>query len=58
MFNRSPLTAAPLAQVARYRGASAGWQPIGCPRPLPQAQRFAALIARIDPAATLRAKPV
>jgi hypothetical protein len=58
MLTPSPLTAAPLAQVARYRGASAGWQPIGCPRPLPQAQRLAALVARIDPAATLRAKPV
>jgi hypothetical protein len=54
MFTPSPLTAAPLAQVARYRGAAAGWQPIGCPKPVAQAERFAALIARVDPAATLR----
>ena len=54
MLTPSPLTAAPLAQVARYRGAAAGWQPIGCPKPVAQAQRLASLIARIDPAATLR----
>jgi len=43
-----PLTTpAPLYQAATYRGAAAGWVPLGEPRPLAQAQALAALTARI-----------
>ena len=44
---------APVATVARYRGMAAGWQPIGAPRPLADAQRLAAIARRISPAATI-----
>lgn len=54
MINR-PATA--LAQVARFRGLAAGWQPAGAPRPAADAARLLALWQRIDPAATLRATP-
>ena len=46
-----------LAQVARYRGMAAGWQPAGRPRAAADAARLVALWQRIDPAATLRALP-
>jgi len=46
-----------LAQVARYRGMGAGWQPAGRPRAAADAARLMALWQRIDPAATLRALP-
>lgn len=54
-----PLTApaAPLAQAARFRGLARGWEPLGRPRTPAQAARLAALMARIDPAATLRVSP-
>lgn len=43
-----PLTTpAPLYVAATYRGAAAGWVPLGEPRPLAQAQALAALTARI-----------
>ena len=45
-------------QVARYRGTAAGWQAIGRPRSAADAARFVSLCARIDPAATLRARPI
>lgn len=48
-----PAAAAAAAQVARYRGSAAGWQPIGAPRPLAEAERLRALAARIAPEATL-----
>ena len=54
LFNRP---AQPLAQVARFRGLAAGWQPAGAPRPVADAARLMALWQRIDPAATLRATP-
>jgi hypothetical protein len=54
LFNRP---APALAQVARYRGCAAGWQPAGGPRPADQAARLVAIWQRIDPAATLRARP-
>jgi hypothetical protein len=50
--------AQPLAQVARFRGLAAGWQPAGAPRPAADAARLVALWQRIDPVATLRATPV
>jgi hypothetical protein len=46
-----------LAQVARFRGLAAGWQPAGAPRAAADAARLVALWQRIDPAATLRAIP-
>ena len=46
-----------LAQVARFRGLAAGWQPAGRPRAAADAARLVALWQRIDPAATLRATP-
>ena len=49
--------AQPLAQVARFRGLAAGWQPAGAPRAAADAARLMALWQRIDPAATLRATP-
>jgi len=54
---RRPLTPAPLtAQVERFRGTSAGWQPLGSPRSAAAAARLAALMGRINPAATLRVR--
>jgi hypothetical protein len=56
---RRTLTPAPApltAQAERFRGTAAGWQPIGGPRPAAAAARLAALIGRIDPAATLRVR--
>lgn len=55
LTRRAP--AAPLAQAARFRGLARGWEPLGRPRPEPAARRLAALMARIDPAATLRVSP-
>ena len=53
------LTAAPkAAQVGRYRGTAAGWIPAGGPRPAAEAARLITLWQRIDPAATLRARPL
>ena len=46
-----------LAQVARYRGCAAGWQRIGSPRPVADAERLIATWQRIAPTATLRALP-
>ena len=54
LFNRP---APALAQVARFRGLAAGWQPAGRPRAAADAARLVALWQRIDPAATLRAIP-
>jgi hypothetical protein len=54
-FNRP---APALVQVARYRGTAAGWQLIGAPRTAADAARFLAMWERIDPAATLRVRPV
>jgi len=56
MFARNPQPQ-PLAQVARYRGTAAGWVPAGGPRPAADAARLITLWQRIDPAATLRARP-
>ena len=44
---------APVVTVFRYRGIAAGWQPIGAPRPLAQAERLASIVRRISPAATI-----
>ena len=54
LFNRP---APALAQVARFRGLAAGWQPAGAPRAAADAARLVALWDEIDPAATLRAIP-
>lgn len=51
-------TPTPLAQAATYRGAAAGWVPLGDPRPLAQAQALAALAARVRPHYLTRARPV
>jgi hypothetical protein len=55
LFNRP---APALLQVTRYRGTVAGWQPIGAPRPAADAARLIAVWQRINPAATLRARPL
>jgi hypothetical protein len=55
---RLTMLATPSIQVARYRGTAAGWQAIGRPRSAADAARFVSLWARIDPAATLRARPI
>ena len=52
------MLATPSIQVARYRGTAAGWQAIGRPRSAADAARFVSLWTRIDPAATLRARPI
>lgn len=44
----------PALQLQRFRGAAAGWQPIGCPRSAESAARLSATLARIAPEATLR----
>lgn len=44
----------PIAQLMRYRGCQAGWQPIGRPRSADDAARLSALLQRIAPSATLR----
>lgn len=51
-------TPTPLAQVTTYRGAAAGWVPLGDPRPLAQAQALATLAARVWPEYVTRARPV
>jgi hypothetical protein len=45
------------AVVTRYRGCRDGWQPVGAVRTLADAERFAAITARILPTATLRVRP-
>jgi hypothetical protein len=52
------LTPEPLAYVFRYRGTVRGWLPVGPPRPLSDAHRFHAVMARTLPAATLRVVPL
>lgn len=45
---------APLAVLMRYRGTLRGWIPVGPVRPVADAHRLAALMARTLPTATLR----
>jgi hypothetical protein len=46
------------AVVTRYHGCAAGWRPMGAPRTIADAERFASTVARILPTATLRVRPV
>ena len=52
-FARNPHTDYPIA-VSRYRGTTAGWQPIGSRTSYADAARLRDTLQRIDPAATLR----
>ena len=48
----------PSAQLVRYRGTAAGWQPVGRPRTMPDAKRLQRYLGRISPEATLKLNPV
>jgi hypothetical protein len=45
------------AQLVRYRGTAAGWQPIGQSRTIRDAKRLQHYLARISPEATLKLIP-
>jgi len=47
----------PSAQLVRYRGTAAGWQPIGQSRTIRDAERLQHYLARISPEATLKLIP-
>lgn len=47
-----------IAQLQRYRGCQAGWQPIGGLRSADDAARLRNLLQRITPSATLRISSV
>jgi hypothetical protein len=48
----------PSAQLVRYRGTAAGWQPIGQSRTIRDAKRLQHYLSRIAPEATLKLIPV
>jgi hypothetical protein len=50
-------SSSPSAQLVRYRGTAAGWQPIGQSRTIRDAKRLQHYLSRIAPEATLKLIP-